>query len=306
MNRHYDTFKAASILDQVAKNSGPVLGMEGTLSLLDLDIEAFCVTGFANPDTYRLTARKDRDAEAHFRLSGIICSKVLPPIISKPRIAEEKHLRNLRQFVKVTGFASPTFHEIQDKLDDIMDLFRQALGPLKLTSTEGKLWEGQVAVDCHARYFTDRESASQEKHLEFGEGVDPMNILDDLRGASLIHGSDNKVEYLTKMQDPDGVWGYEECNPSVFKEGDVVEVVVSFIAVPVKGGSYKLVTSMKALSLISNEVRVQSESLRIEEQQLSALSITTKRTLKRKPLFTEPAAKTKQPRIDNDDPKMVY
>jgi len=63
-------------------------------------------------------------------------------------------------------------------------------------------YEGHTAIDIHARYFTVRKDAPKEPNLPFSQGVDPEGTLLKLRKHDLIHGRDNKVEYMkmTKIE----------------------------------------------------------------------------------------------------------
>lgn len=45
-------------------------------------------------------------------------------------------------------------------------------------------------------------------------------------------------------------YSYERCKPQVFRVGDIVEVQVSFIVIPVKGGRRKMLTVLRSLALI--------------------------------------------------------
>lgn len=62
---------------------------------------------------------------------------------------------------------------------------------------EHSYYEGHIATDFNARYFTNRSNARNEANLPFLEGVDPGGVLAELRGHDLIHGADNQVAYLS-------------------------------------------------------------------------------------------------------------
>lgn len=49
---------------------------------------------------------------------------------------------------------------------------------------------------------------------------------------------------------------YHPLDPVLFKVGDIVEAAFSFIAVPIKNGKFKLYLHLRALTLISTEVRL--------------------------------------------------
>jgi hypothetical protein len=62
------------------------------------------------------------------------------------------------------------------------------------------IYEGHTAVDITARYFSSRNSVPNEQGQEFGPGVDPNGVLSTIRGQDLIHGQDNKVQYLKEYK----------------------------------------------------------------------------------------------------------
>jgi len=66
-----------------------------------------------------------------------------------------------------------------------------------MTHWENTLYEGHIATDFNARYFTTRKGSPQEANLFFLDRVDPDGILAGLRGQDLIHGPDNQVTLST-------------------------------------------------------------------------------------------------------------
>lgn len=48
---------------------------------------------------------------------------------------------------------------------------------------------------------------------------------------------------------------YFDINPTRFQKGDIVELAVSFLCVPIKGGKYKMITSLKTILLLDNTTR---------------------------------------------------
>ncbi|EAU91681.2 hypothetical protein CC1G_04449 [Coprinopsis cinerea okayama7 len=203
MNRHYNFEHARMCISEAATRAS----QEGPEAPPLLTVDAaknLTISEFHYPKTFRAVLKENPEEEAYFRIVGAICSKVLPPLTSKPRIQTLQQLRNLRQFVKVTGFGHHSFEETISALHGVVHMFESQLGAGKITGQEPKLFEGDAALDCHARYFTDRELAPQEKHQAFDKIVDPKQILEDLRGADFIHGPDNRVEYCKKIIDEQG------------------------------------------------------------------------------------------------------
>ncbi|KAG2022487.1 hypothetical protein CC2G_000229 [Coprinopsis cinerea AmutBmut pab1-1] len=296
MNRHFDCDEARAMVaafsargSQEEKTLPPMVAPGQT--------SEFSVTPFELPTCYRLTSKDDLDQEICLRIIGVICSKVLPPLLNKPRIQSDRDLRNLRQFVKVTGLGDPSFEVAMEGVREIFSKFEYVHGAERLIGVEAKLYEGELALDCHSRYFTDRERAPHEKHIPFPELVDPKHILEDIRGPAFIHGPDNHVEYYSKSFDG-GHPRYDPIDPAILKEGDIVELSISFMSVPIKNGNFRLVTSLRAVALLSNETRKKSEAARTLETVTPHIAVSPSkgRKLKRRSLFSLAERPLKQSR----------
>jgi hypothetical protein len=101
------------------------------------------------------------------------------------------------------------FDVMHDKLHDIVAKFADAVAPKKVQSVCFNEYEGDIAIDAHTRYFTERRHAPHEKHLPFGPDVDPVHALDILRGSTWIHAAENQVEYMVKRFQGDGRFRYD-------------------------------------------------------------------------------------------------
>ncbi|EAU82077.1 hypothetical protein CC1G_09679 [Coprinopsis cinerea okayama7 len=288
MNNHYCSETARGVIEacfarasQDDDNIPPLLG--------NVQTDGYCVTEFDNPKSFRITKVEDQEQEAYFRVVGVICSKVLPPVLHKPRLLSPAHLRNLRQFVKLTGFGSDSFAMGCHAVKQMVDKLRQHLKVASdcITGAEEKMYEGDAALDFHARYFTDRELIPHEKHIPFNDFVDPNHILEDLRGAAFIQGPDNHVEYCMRTVDKNGIVEYSVFNPGQFKEGDIVEVTLSLVCVPIKNQQYRLLLVMRALTLLSSENREESERLRALDVPSSDAAANRGRNVKRRSLFLD-------------------
>ncbi|KAG2022495.1 hypothetical protein CC2G_000237 [Coprinopsis cinerea AmutBmut pab1-1] len=263
--------------------------------LCNLESTELAVTAFENPKSFRLTRKDEPEHEAYFRVIGVLCSKVLPPFLTTPNIRSLHHLRNLRQFAKITGLGSNSFALSEDAMEIVINLFRGTLGNNSIVGIDAKMYEGDFAIDCHARYFTERDSAPQEKHIPFDALVDPHGILESVRGARLIHGPDNNVEYCEKILHPDGTMSYEALDPKRLKEGDIVEVTVAFTCFPVKERRYRFLTAMRAIALIDASVRSKSET---KHEPVESLPAEERKTLKRKALFLTSTASSKKAKVE--------
>ena len=90
------------------------------------------------------------------------------------------------------------------KIAEIHAVMAECIGNISLYPQEITIYEGYEAIDASARYFSLRKHIPNERGLTFGKGVDPDGVLANLRDQHLIHGYDNKVEYLKEEKDDDG------------------------------------------------------------------------------------------------------
>ena len=109
---------------------------------------------------------------------------------------ETKGLRNIRQHVQVTGGESIYFASYQESFRKIYDIFSAALPNEKLEPFQLGMYEGDLAIDSHNRYFTECRLAPQEEHTDFPPTIDPSGILNDIRTHKFIHSADNQVDYV--------------------------------------------------------------------------------------------------------------
>lgn len=129
-------------------------------------------------------------------------------------------------------------------------------------------YEGHVALDFHARYFTLRKDTPNERHLPFVDRVDPDGFLESLRRHDLIHGPDNQVMYLKLLENNEYVVfksiqlrlrpthaRYGRLQPEAFKVGDVVEVSIVFVALPVKDNKRVVIPQLRAMTLLNGDIR---------------------------------------------------
>ncbi|KAJ2924551.1 hypothetical protein H1R20_g12534, partial [Candolleomyces eurysporus] len=212
---------------------------------------------FSNPDCWRLMSSGNEDAEEiQVRIPGIMCRSMLPPFTRKVSPKDKSTIRNLRQFVKLTGLGALVYGEMEKKIKEVENIFRKAIGGRPVISMAFHEYEGHYALDAHCRYFTDRRVAPMMKHEGFSKGVDPDHRLEVARGEDFVHGIENVVQYLRLATEEGGVARYEEVPPSTFKNGDVVEARVAFICYPLFEGGCKIVPTLRSLILLSDEARV--------------------------------------------------
>ena len=106
----------------------------------------------------------------------------------------------MRQAVTLTGLSTEAFRKASLACEQILTGMMNHFPENSMSKWQTAVYEGHVAIDIHACYFTLRKNAPNEQNLPFADGVDPDGILAGLRKHDLIHGPDNKVSYLELLE----------------------------------------------------------------------------------------------------------
>ncbi|KAJ3503405.1 hypothetical protein NMY22_g18259 [Coprinellus aureogranulatus] len=192
------------------------------------------------------------------------------------------HVRLLRQFVRLTGRNSHEFQENESRLHDIEHMFLRAVAENELEGFNQAMYEGDFALDAHARYLTERRLVPSLPHIPFTADIDPLQVLDDARDIHFVRTADNVVEYRVRREDPDGTVRYEPGDPAEFKEGDIVEANITFIAFPLGPGGdretigHKYAYTMGCLPDLSSEIPIAIATGQVDKA-ARGQRVTTKR-----------------------------
>ncbi|KAF8224262.1 hypothetical protein L208DRAFT_1312446, partial [Tricholoma matsutake] len=142
------------------------------------------------------------------------------------------------QSVTVSGLDTPFFDNVVVAVSEIYGVFDRAftqgaLGSWVLMESHGPSLE---VSNC---YFMPAKPGLCLESVPFQENVDPSGLLAKMltsSGAQCTHTEDNEVEYCQ---------GFKACRPQSFRQGDIVELQLSFVIVPLKedpkkGKQYKM------------------------------------------------------------------
>lgn len=149
------------------------------------------------------------------------------------------------------------------------------------------LFQGYTAIEANARYFDRTRNPTDA--VSFAPFVDQDNVLANMMTDGFYHGSENRVEYFTRVEGADHkithvfiflssdnellilvvCWPhrYRPINPALFRIGDIVEILLSFIVFPCKEAKFKMICRLRGLLLINQEERdVRKPELSIGQQ----------------------------------------
>jgi hypothetical protein len=119
------------------------------------------------------------------------------PILEKKRFY-------IKQAVTLTGLSTAAFDRASSVCEEIYRKMSNSFPDGQINHWQNAAYEGHLATNFTARYFTSRKDAKHEANLSFLEGVDPDGVLEALRRHDLIHGPDNQVTFLGQDEQPAG------------------------------------------------------------------------------------------------------
>ncbi|KAJ7033246.1 hypothetical protein C8F04DRAFT_1261057 [Mycena alexandri] len=239
-DKYYDSVSAARVLEELAKKKIDVIQRRGDpstqhLSEVDLDNVVVQETGL-HRKTWRLSVPGDGTIEDHevlFRVHGVLSKvELVPGNISK---MSASRMANLSQRVQIVGLGGGSFDRAIQNTKVIQEHYGRFFGSRRINPWNVGQAGGATYINASCRYFNSEKDDPTATVIEFGPGVDPLNLFAkaNVKGEGLIHTLDNEVKYFKSANDPaSGELFYYSAFPGVFRVGDIVEVqgtVVAFV-----------------------------------------------------------------------------
>ncbi|KAF8874343.1 hypothetical protein BD779DRAFT_1451004 [Infundibulicybe gibba] len=205
------------------------------------------------PQTWRLM-KGGADGEVEelvVTVSGILSEVGLPPIREKPT-ATVGQFKFLRQGVVITGLGSPTFEAAVEATFEIYEIFRREFPEGKLEEWAATRYQDYSALPFSNRYVTPLRDAPNMEHIPFEASVDPQGHLESMVAHGFVHGDDNIVEYYTQKASGEEGPTFTKANPQIFRVGDLVDIQVSYIVVPLKSHKFKMLPVLRTIALVDS------------------------------------------------------
>ena len=154
---------------------------------------------------------------------------------------------------------------------DIYALFsqsvpREKLQPCSFIDHYGKY----TGIETSNRYFSPKKDFPTSKSVPFSSDIDPEGILTRAAGTNYVHADQNVVSYYERSVALNGStrcvaqickrktvdkwnYSYKEITPVKFGVGDLVEVQLTLMLVPLRGGQYKLAPILRCLTMLDSK-----------------------------------------------------
>lgn len=209
----------------------------------------------------------------------------------------------LRQGISLTGLGTATFTNALDAAHEIHQQFDRQFeeGVLERWSCSSAD-NASPCIDISNRYLTPAKEAGGTDETPFHKGVDPKGILQSMANGdgsiSYMHTEDNQVRYFNMHRDTEGnrklvyqikdqdnsshtFWGgrFVSCEPQMFRIGDIVQVQISFVVIPIKGGRRKMLTVLRSIALLDGTF---SKQITNSNTQITKQVPSKMKTLKRR------------------------
>ncbi|KAF8229957.1 hypothetical protein L208DRAFT_1036013, partial [Tricholoma matsutake] len=192
---------------------------------------------YSHPESWRLL-RLDSQGEflneAMFTIQGMLISMELPPLTEVPRTPTWKY-KYLRQSVTIRGLSTELFNHAANVSLEIHRLFDRAFAKGIVDNWKVGNVDGAV-INMSNYYLTPAKDVPGLQSMPFMAGVDIHGVLEEMLSnkgeKAYTHTEDNQVFYYKSFKDADG-----SQRPQIFCKGDIIEVQVSFVAVPIRPGS---------------------------------------------------------------------
>ncbi|KAF8867600.1 hypothetical protein BD779DRAFT_1464053, partial [Infundibulicybe gibba] len=211
------------------------------------------VVQLEHPQTWRLM-KGGVDGEMEelvVTVSGILSEVYLPPVAEKPTTTVSQ-FKFLRQGVVITGLGSPTFEAAVEVTFEVYEIFRREFPEGKLEEWAATQYQDYAALPFSNRYVMPSRDAPNMEHIPFEATVDPQGHLEAMIPHGFVRGDDNIVEYYTqKVTTGEERPTFMKANPLVFRVGDLVDVQVSYIVVPLKLQKFKMLPVLRAIALVT-------------------------------------------------------
>ncbi|PPR02337.1 hypothetical protein CVT24_011680 [Panaeolus cyanescens] len=186
-------------------------------------------------------------------LQGIVTSKDLPPFRGRVNPAK---IQFYRHAVTIAVIDEAVCEKVLERIGHVQNLFKRHYGDGLVdacaftTYVPGKT--SYNTFDISNRMFKKKLDADGEQVRLLGRVADPDGAIQAAADSNgLVHTADNEVFFFERKKDPiKGQYRFIAAEPTIFQIGDIVEVQLSFVGLPLHQKKRKLSLALRSLGLI--------------------------------------------------------
>ncbi|KAF7426049.1 hypothetical protein PC9H_008414 [Pleurotus ostreatus] len=196
--------------------------------------------------------------ELQVRMFGVLVNHELPPRL---REIEPNGRIYARQHVAISGLGAPFFTKAIEGLQELAQYLTHFFKEGSWAGWSPSEHLGFSVLDANSRYYTLRSTQLVPNDVPFPKDMDPRGLLERGKGTEFAYSEDNVVEYWKYNKDDNS---YTVINPREFKDGDIVEVHVSFLLLKMSTSQrkyynhsnvlprYRMLLTLRGLTLLAH------------------------------------------------------
>ncbi|KAA1480130.1 hypothetical protein DENSPDRAFT_789985, partial [Dentipellis sp. KUC8613] len=196
--------------------------------------------------------------EAIFEVQGILLDLSLPPVLSRRQCVKlPQRVTWAKQTVQITGLGLPFFADTMNAVNGIHHSISRKYAASGLRPWRSTQLGDYISLDVGNRYITPNTFTNGESAIPFHPLVDPHGILLEATRDVGSHLADNEVRYFERLHNSSGIASFEDIDPAVFRPGQIVQLQVSFVTVPVAGakGIYQVTPKLRSIAILDRSLQ---------------------------------------------------
>ncbi|KAJ7197903.1 hypothetical protein C8J57DRAFT_1737544 [Mycena rebaudengoi] len=183
----------------------------------------------------------------------------------------------LSQRVSISGYGTEDFADSMGKKEELYGLFERYFpeGTMRNTNIAAPLKHDIFAAAT--RLFTPKADAPNGRDIPFPPQMDPIGVLEQLKGSDLMHVKENQVVCMKRLRDTrTGDIIYVSASPANFRPGDIVELEVYFVAIQRRDKTTVMTTRLQSITLLDSNFSKGAELRRRDAKRVAVPSLTMK------------------------------
>ncbi|KAH8109532.1 hypothetical protein DFH11DRAFT_1548161 [Phellopilus nigrolimitatus] len=265
MDKAYDksTAKAGDIVEALVK--AKVTKVDEGINLAERNFpDKFKVKQAGEPECLRLVDGRGTEGgiyEAVLRAQGVVVKLGVRSVL---RPVQKGDIRHLQQNVTLCGLSCESFDQILQNIAFIDRKLSREFVAKDWVSWEPNIYEEHRSFEVSNRLLTPSWQCKSSTSEPIPENVDPRGVLQGLvEKGEVKYLKDNEVKFYHHK---DGK--YRKAGPTHFREGDIVEVQLSFCVIPTREKKHRMKIALRSIALEDDSQTQAADHKRMLEREL--------------------------------------